>query len=94
MVINSLKELKKLILLCRQTGVQSMKIDGIELHLGTLPKQTVRSIDTNVFPEESIKVPAYTPVIEDDGKVDEETLTDEQLLFYSSRSDTPEQTDQ
>lgn len=92
MTINSLKELNKLIALCRKTGVQSIKIDGIEMHLGAMPtKAIVRQIDTNVFPEESIKVPMYNPGNTSEDKIEEETLTEEQLLYYSARPETPEQ---
>lgn len=92
MKIDSLKQLDRLLALCQRRGVTSITVDGVSMNIERVAKkQLSRHIDTNVFPEESIKVPAYTPVIEDDGKVDEETLTDEQLMFYSARPETPEQ---
>ena len=97
MKIDSIKQLDRLLALCQKRGVTAIKVDGIELQVLPHNQATKRgmirhdsNIDTNVFPEESIKVPTYTPVI-DDGKVDEETLTDEQMLFYSARPETPEQ---
>jgi hypothetical protein len=37
MKIESLKDLEYLVKLCRKTGIQSIKVDGVELHLGPEP---------------------------------------------------------
>jgi hypothetical protein len=89
--IASLKDLQKLIALCRRTGVQSIRIDGIELHLGDIPYKAQRA--SQVVTSDGPKV-TFSP-----GNVTEETkitvasdwdlLSDEQRLFYSSRPETP-----
>lgn len=89
MTISSLKELQKLIALCRKTGVASIKVDGIEFNLGALPSVKTQSkpIDfSSDFPESSIKVPQFqgyvAPIV--DEKIQTDELSEEQLLFYSS----------
>lgn len=84
MTISDLKDLKKLIELCRKTGVDSIRVDGVELHLGALAsKQRAkpRGINASIVadPLANAKI-EYTPVSQD-----MEELTDEQLLFYSSQ---------
>lgn len=39
-MINDLKELEKLLKLCRKQGVTSIKVQGIELLLGELPRKS------------------------------------------------------
>lgn len=100
MTINNLKELQKLILLCRKTGINSIKIDNIEFHLGAEPRQATKPTDfSSDFPEASIPVPQYNgaePSEEDRLKehmaIATEELTPDQLLFYSAVSN--EQTEQ
>jgi hypothetical protein len=99
MKIDSLRDLKKLLQLCRQQGVQSIKLGEIEFHLGNLP--TVRksqTVNEEVFPEELIQVPQFTPVpantvlptvaqtVQDQIETDE--LSEDQLLFYSAQGHT------
>lgn len=85
MVINGVKDLAKVIALCRKEGVTAIKIDGIELSLGPLPTKQTRTaakatLTQTIVPggiDESIQIPA--------------ALTDEQLLFWSAQStETPE----
>lgn len=60
MKIESLKELQKVIALCRKTGVQSIKVDGIELILGAEPRKASKSLDySSDFPEASVQVPQF-----------------------------------
>ena len=92
-IINNLKDLRQLISLCRKTGVSDVEIQGIKLHLGLMPfKRNKSLIDT--FPEASIPVPQYQPLnaqetsneaIEPISMPDE--LSQEQLLFYSAKSE-------
>ena len=37
MKVDNLKDLEKLIKLCRKTGIHSIKVDGMEFELGALP---------------------------------------------------------
>jgi hypothetical protein len=97
LTIDSLKDLQKLLKLCRQQGVTSIKIDGIELNISTqtnLASVNVKSqIDLNAFPEADWNIPPYNPVnVQDtateviEPKIDmPDELTDEQLMFYSAK---------
>jgi len=75
-------ELKRLLKLCRQQGVQSIRYEGVEIHLGDLPqkqpkyvaKAKSKSIDTGVFDPGPIVPHIHTP----------DEMTEEQLLFGSS----------
>jgi hypothetical protein len=93
MKIENLKQLQKLIAVCRKTGVQSIKVDGIEFHLGQLPN-TSRPVDrlkSFVSPEADIAVPIYNggdftgQSTEIQDKIDTSELTDEQLMMWSAR---------
>lgn len=76
MVISSLKELDKLMLLCRKRKVSSIKIDNIEFRLDDQPE--VKSVAPRV-------TSVYTGITEDT-KIDmPDALTEEQLLFYSAQ---------
>jgi hypothetical protein len=94
MKIDTLKDLEKVISLCRKLGVESIKIDNVEFHLGQLPAKAkkVKSLIVDTFSEADIKVPQYTPVTnatEADRIVTDE-LTEEQLMFYSAQSHNTE----
>ena len=86
MKIDSFKDLEKLIKLCQKTGVDAIKIDGIEMSIRPYVKPTVkRSIrPTETFAvggiDENTKIIPNT--IPDPIETDE--LTDDQLLFYSA----------
>lgn len=86
MKINSLSDLKKLIALCRKSGIASIKVDNIELALGSVPLKTkeISRIDySKDFPESAIPVPQYTPVASNEEESVSSELTEEQLLYYS-----------
>lgn len=80
MKIENLKELQQLIQLCRKTGVESIKVDNIELHLGVQP--TIRKRQTVARPSTSQYAPGG---ITEDVRITTDGLTDEQLLFYSAQ---------
>lgn len=89
MEIKDLKGLSKLIALCRKAGVEAIKIDNIELHLGKMPlKASIRpKVMSYTASEENIKVPQFNgPQAQEEAVDDVETdeLTDEQKLFYSA----------
>lgn len=88
MIITSLKDLEKLIKLCRKTGVHAITIDGISLSLGQEPvKRSIKPI-ANEYDPGSITIPqvsADTPIMPpDDIKMD--MPTDDALLFWSADS--------
>ena len=82
MKIDSLKDLKKLMALCREQGIDAIEVDGIKMNLGQkpyiAPKTRKASVDTT-------ETKSYTP-----GGITEEVkiptdmmLTEEQLLMWS-----------
>lgn len=72
-MIDSLKDLEKLLKLCRKSGVTEIKLGTVELKLGDLPQTTASGAnivaDVNVNPYENFPDTMLTP---------------EQLMFYSS----------
>lgn len=82
MKLESLQDLKKLIDLCRKTGVETIKVDGLELKLGAVmpdkPKrQSKQAISTGIAPG---GITDNTPITFDG------MLTDEEMLFYSAET--------
>ena len=77
MVIKDIKDLKQIIDLCRKTGVDSIKIDNVEMKLGPAPVKYTTNKETSR---------PYTPpgVITEDTQITTDELTEEQLLFYST----------
>ncbi len=74
MQIKDVKDLQKVIELCRKEGVDKIKVDGIYIELGTAPIPTTKKQTT----------PQISVGITEDTKVDlPQELTPEQLLFYS-----------
>jgi hypothetical protein len=73
-MVTTLKDLEKLLKLCRKQGVTEIELDTVKFKLGELP--FVESNQTNVLGETKPK-----DNYEDfpDGK-----LTEEQLMYYSS----------
>lgn len=72
-MIESLKDLEKLLKLCRKQGVQEIKLGAVEIKLGDLPSEPSKYSDD---PEATAANPlAGFP----DGM-----LTPEQLMFYSA----------
>lgn len=89
MVVNSLKELDKLIQLCRKRGIQSIKVDNIEMHLGEQKPKTTYKKDSlikdwanNPYNPGEITIPTSIP----DTIETPDELTEEQLMFYSAQS--------
>lgn len=76
-MIDNLKDLEKLLKLCRKQGVTDIKLGSVELKLGDLPTERTEA-STNV-------VPTANPFANFPDRI----LTEEELLFYSSGG-TPE----
>lgn len=78
MTIDSPADFKKILVLCRQYGVNVLKINGIEMVLEGIPQ----------YKEPRLKAinPTLAPGgITEDTKIDTpDALTAEQLLFYSA----------
>ena len=77
-MIDSLKDLEKLLKLCRKQGVTEIKVAGCEFKLGEMPtEQKLVNIDQDVVTDPYANFP-------------QGDLTPEQLMFYSSGG-TPEE---
>jgi hypothetical protein len=81
--IKDLKDLGKLIDLCRKKGVETIKVDGIEFNLGEIPEApSARTEDTIPMAPE-----AYIPITPNvTMAIASEELSEEDLLFYSAGS--------
>lgn len=89
MTIDNLKELQKLIQLCRKTGVESIKVDNVEFHLGKAPAKAYKpqaEVLTDPLANASVPKPnIYNEISEVDKIEMPDELTDEQLMNWSSR---------
>jgi hypothetical protein len=86
--IENLKELQKLIALCRKTGVESIKVDNVEFHLGAAPRQASRpqpEILQDPLANVSVPKPNIYNEVTEDTKIITDELTEEQLMYYSAR---------
>lgn len=88
MTIADLKDLEKVIKLCRKAGVEHIIVDGIELNLGPEPRierpQRSAKVSTSIndiaqWVNTGI---AYTPT--EDTQIPTDSLSEEQLLYYSA----------
>jgi agmatine/peptidylarginine deiminase len=86
--INSLKELKQVIDLCRKSGVTKIRLGELEMDLSVytqVGKSKSNSYINMDFPEANIAVPQPNlPIQAIADKIATDELTPEQLLFYSS----------
>lgn len=83
MEIKDLTELKAVVQACRKLGVESIKIGHIEFHLGAPQSKAIRRAKATT-PTESAYVPG-AGTITSEVKVNTDELTEEQLMYYSSR---------
>jgi hypothetical protein len=82
MTISDLKDLEKLIKLCRKTGVSNITIDGIVLELGYEPLKTFKGKPMRPMLNKILgEVGEDTPIIDN---IQTDELTEEQLLYYSA----------
>jgi hypothetical protein len=85
--IDNLRDLKKVLDLCRKAGVTDITVDGLAIHLGPLPVKASNKPKATFqdFPEARVPVPPFNGVTEPIERIETpDVLTDEQLLFYSS----------
>ena len=103
MKVESLKDLKKLLKVCQDTGVTGIEVDGIKLNLALKPKANGNALDA--FPEASVRVPSYTPIQAQESQdeaittfnhgIDEpDDLSEEELLYYSVKPEPGQETKQ
>lgn len=83
MTIASLKDLEKLVKLCRKVGIDAIKVDGIEFSLASVPyKTSVPKRQVYIDPGQGFS----SPGIDADTRIDTpDELTEDQLLFYSAQ---------
>ncbi len=90
-----IKELAKVIALCRKLGVTTFRHGDTEFTLGPDPKatkRTVRPLDpANDIPEARLQVPAYTPVQSHPGEDIEKSQALKEAMSIVSDEMTPEQ---
>lgn len=88
MKIDNTKQLEQVIKLCRKNGVDAMKIDNVEFHLGPVPYTAPKTKETVHY-----TAPTYTPGgVTEELKIPTDGLTEEQLLFYSAQGHTDQET--
>jgi hypothetical protein len=83
MKLENLKDLEKAIKLCRKLGVETLRIDTVEIKLGDEPKTELGQQLVKGLQEANTYAPG---IITEDSKIETTELTEEQLLFYSSAS--------
>jgi len=82
--LDTLKDLKRVIKLCRSEGVDSIRIDNVEIHLAQLPVKrptTTQQLGdattfSTIYTSNNITDETIIPTFDD--------LTEEQKLFYSA----------
>ena len=79
--IETLKDLEKLIKLCKKQGIATIKVDGIEFTLS--PEAQARLVKRANRPIEGLPMPGVEKIETPDD------LTAEELLFYSSGGPGP-----
>lgn len=82
MKIDNFKDLENLIKLCRKQGIDSIKIDGIELEIGPAPERVYKTKSTSKSNTNVVHTPGG---ITDDTQIITSDLTEEQLMFYSAQ---------
>ena len=104
MTIDSLKDLEKLIKLCRKSGVSTIRVDGIDLVLSPIESQRPPKVSyEHQDPMASLEVP--TPNIQDpiaaakaeaakqlkaiQDYIQTDEMSEEQQMFYSTRPEAP-----
>jgi hypothetical protein len=93
--IDNLKELRAVIALCRKQGVTAIEIDGIKMSISPATPKTKSIYDDLELPPEAnmeIKYTGEQTTKEIAEKIATESLSEEQLLFYSSRHEDPKGT--
>ena len=83
MKVDNLKDLQKLIQLCRKTGVEAIEVDGVKMNLGPAPfSQKQAKAVTKSAPYETFQVHTPGGIIEEI-QIPTDGLTEEQLLMWS-----------
>jgi hypothetical protein len=84
MTINSLKDLQKLVQLCRKQGIKAIEVDGIKLQLGELPTNPAKI--TDVFPEVNPFDPGQIEENVAPDKIETDAMSEDDMLYWSADS--------
>jgi hypothetical protein len=82
MILKTIKDLDKLIKLCKKQGISGIKVGNVEFNLEPIKTSSIEPIS----PEASVKVPKFNGSLEPD-KIDTDQLTEEQLMYYSVKGE-------
>ena len=91
MKIDNIKELQKVIQLCRKLGVEVLKTDGVELVLGPAPEGKAARKYHSTLPTKAVFAPGG---ITEDTKVLTDELSPDQMLFWSAQDPSAGQPEQ
>lgn len=96
-MINSLKDFKALVKLCRKHGIDAMEVGDIKFNLGPAPKTSSKrkskGIDLDMPPEANISIPRFTGEVSPPDVIPTTELSEEDLMFYSATGTSDEQTE-
>lgn len=84
MQIENLRDLKKLIQLCRLTGVEAIEIGDIKMNLGPTPT-IIRSTKLKSEPNQTFTTPYAPGGITAEIQIPTDGITEEQMLFWSAQ---------
>jgi hypothetical protein len=86
MINNDIKQLEKLMRLCRKMGVTYAKVLDVELQFGSEPRKASKPVEIPQDPLATVSVPKPNlySTLEPDPPIQTDELTDEQKLFWSS----------
>lgn len=94
MTIKDIRDLKKIMKLCRESGVHTFRNEGMELiFTSEYIKPKASTFDYEAFPEAGIRVPQFTPVNVQETESENirvdmpDELSEDQLLFYSAKAE-------
>jgi hypothetical protein len=93
--IKTLKDLEKVVRLCRKLGVEAFECGNIKFNLGPAPKAKAKRYNVAAdIPEAALKIPQFTPAeteTQTDNPIKTDELSEDELLFYSAVDATQEQ---
>ena len=97
MQIKDIKDLEKVMKLCRKNGVTSFKIDGIEFLMAAQATKTKAPAASSFNPFDmgpvppAVRLPDMPEEVVNADRIQSDALTDEQLLFMSAEPEILEQ---
>jgi hypothetical protein len=81
-MVKDIKDLEKLLKMCRKQGVQSIRWGDVEFHLGDIPSPVVPTAKRLPTP-----APFIPGGVDADTKILTDELTEEQMLYWSTGID-------